>query len=89
MIILLSVMRAAERNMNTHIEAVAEKFNIPYILLDEEDYFNSCSFYANIVGGHPLAVGYSGIANGVQRAIQSYMSRNPEYFYSYTGTVQQ
>lgn len=84
-IILLSVMREYERRMDANIKSIAEHFNIPFIKLTNDDFFVS-EYYANsIYDGHPVAYGYSGIAEAIKRLICKCVMDYTEYFGTYYG----
>lgn len=84
-IIMLSVARPGERNMDEHIKAIAEKYEIPYIDLEDDPYFVSGYFFGSIYDGHMSAYGYSGMANAIERLIQKYIIENRSRFAYYDG----
>lgn len=86
-IILMSVARPNERNMDAYIKQIATKYNIPFVDLSTEDYFSSGYFYGSIYGGHMAAFGYSGMASAIKRAIQRNIVLNPATYASFTGAT--
>ena len=86
-IVLLSVPRPDERNMDEYIAQIAEKYELPFILLTNDEYFTSGYFYETVNDGHLTAVGYSGMANAIQRLTQKYIAVNHKYFDYFKGTV--
>ena len=86
-IILLSIARPYERNMDTYIKQIAEKYGLPYIDLTEDAYFTSGYFYGSIYDGHMSAYGYSGMASAIQRLIQRYIVKNGSMFTYYDGLL--
>lgn len=84
-IVILSIARPTERNMDTHILAIANKCELPYIQLTDDEYFNSGLFFGSMVSNHPLAYGYSGMANAIQRLIENGIVKHTLYFADYKG----
>lgn len=84
-IVILSIARPIERNMDTHLVAIAEKCGLPYIQLTDDEYFNSGLYFGSMVSNHPLAYGYAGMANAIQRLIEKSIADNTSYFASYKG----
>lgn len=85
-IIILSVARYTERaDMDSHIQEIAEHFNIPFIYLPDDDYFVSKYYYDSIFGRHPLSYGYAGMAQAIDRLINRYFNLHPEYLRNYYG----
>ena len=83
-IICVSVMRVKERaNMDSRIAAIADKYGIPFIDLSQDVYFTSRDFYNAIYDGHPVAYGYGGIANRMEKLICKTILSNPEYWSTY------
>ena len=82
-IILLSVARPTERNMDASIQAIAEKCGLPYIQLTDDPYFDSGYFMGSFKNNHPLAYGYSGMASAIERLICRYIAEHPTYFKTY------
>lgn len=64
---------------------IANKYGIPYIIQGDDRFFNDAFYYNNMVGGHPLAVVYSGMAKAFKRLIETCMQNNVNYFKNYTG----
>ena len=86
-IVCLSVARPNERNMDAYIKAIADKYEIPFIQLTDDDYFISGYFYRSIYDGHMSAFGYSGMANAIQRLIQNNIVKNPLLYAYYDGAT--
>lgn len=86
-IICLSVFRQGERNMDAHIKAIADKYNIPFIQLTDDEYFQSGYFNRAIYGGHMGVFGYSGVAKAVQRLIQKDIAVHQQLYAAYDGSL--
>ena len=84
-IVILSIARPTERQMDTHLIAIAEKLGLPYIQLTDDSYFESGLFYGSMSVNHPLAYGYAGMANAIQRLLEKGIANNTDYFADYTG----
>ena len=84
-IVCLSVAREAERTMDEHIEAIAKKYNIPFVDLTKDAYFTSETFYGSLVSGHPLAYGYGGMGRAIENLLQKSVINNAEYYADYDG----
>ena len=84
-IIILSVARPNERKMDAYIQQIADKYNLPYVNLEDDEYFTSGYFFGSIYGDHMSAYGYSGMANAIQRLIQNYIIKNRLMFAYYDG----
>ena len=84
-IVILSIARPTERQMDTHLIAIANKLGLPYIQLTDDPYFESGLFYGSMSGNHPLAYGYAGMANAIQRLLETGIANNTTYFADYTG----
>lgn len=67
------------RAFNAAIKGVADYFGIPYIVQSDDDFFSSTT-YTNMAGGHPRAIGYSGMACAIDRLLVDCIKNNPEYF---------
>ena len=68
---------------NSGLKAIAEYFEIPYISQMDEPYFNSSFYKDNMVGGHPTAIGYAGMAVAIEGMVEKVMMNYPDYFESY------
>lgn len=64
---------------NAAIIKIAEHYGIPYIVQAEDDFFKS-NVYTTMVGGHPTAIGYAGMACAFERLLNRCVSNNVEYF---------
>lgn len=84
-IVCLSVARFNQRVMDTHIEAVANFYGVPYIDLTSDNFFHSAFYYQSINDGHPLAYGYGGMATAIKRLLEKCIIDNVEYFKTYYG----
>ena len=58
---------------------IAEHYNIPYIVQYSDDFFKSQT-YTDMNGGHPTAIGYSGMACAFDRLINKCMVDFHTYF---------
>lgn len=65
------------------IEKIANHFNIGFIDTMNSGFMKSALYNNNIVGGHPTAPLYSGIANSMAKLIEKCMNDNIEYFMDY------
>ena len=61
------------------IIAIANHFNIPYIVQAEDPFFQSY-IYTNMTGGHPTSIGYGGMANAFERLLQGSIQEHPDYY---------
>ena len=86
-IICMSIARPGERNMDEHIEAIADKYGVPFVQLTDDSYFNSTMFNSAIVNGHPLAYGYNGMSCAIERLLIKCLTGNQYYFANYTGEI--
>ena len=66
-----------------YIKQIADKFNLPCIDSMSDYFLSSSDFQDTMSGGHPLAVGYSGMANSMRKLIEKEMTS--AYFNDYTG----
>lgn len=66
-----------------YIKQIAAKFNLPCADSMSDYFLSSSDFQDNMSGGHPLAAGYSGMANSMQKLIEKEMVG--AYFNDYTG----
>lgn len=65
---------------NDAIIRIAIHFSIPYIIQADDEYFQSREYTA-MVGGHPTAVGYAGMAEAFKRLISDAVKDNYYYFW--------
>lgn len=84
-IILISMLPKPSRTMDAYIEEIAEKCEVPFIKVTNDDYFTSEYFYDANFGGHMCVLGYSGVANALERLIQKYMVNHITDFAYYDG----
>lgn len=84
-IVCLSVARAAQRDMDTHIEAIANFYNVPFVNLTDDDFFHSAFYIDSITDGHPLAYSYGGMAMSIMKLIRKCIINNAQYFGTYYG----
>ena len=84
-IIILSVMRNNERQLDGDVETVAEHFELPFIKITDDDFFVSEYYAQSMYGNHPLAHGYAGIAEAVKRLLCKCIMKNTDYFRTYYG----
>ena len=70
---------------NEAILNIANHYSVPHIKL-YNDYFIKSAYY-HIIGGHPNAVGYSGMCKSYERLIEECMTLNFDYFNDYTSEV--
>ena len=64
---------------NAAIIKIAKHYGIPYIVQAEDDFFSS-DVYTSMVGGHPTAIGYAGMACAFERLLNRCVCNNLEYF---------
>ena len=69
---------------NTAIETIAAHEGVPVIRQYEDPFFTS-TFYKSMVGGHPTAVTYAGMALAIQRLFSRCAVRYKSYFDDYVG----
>ena len=71
-----------QKAFNEAILNIANHYSVPHIKL-YNDYFIKSAYY-HIIGGHPNAVGYSGMCKSYERLIEECMTLNFDYFNDYT-----
>lgn len=76
---------AIVESFNDAIKAIAQYFSIPLVDTADDYYYLSNSFILNMVGNHPTAINYSGMAKANKRLIENAMLENPIYFKEYIG----
>lgn len=72
---------------NNAIIEIANKYGIALIRQDTNTYLLSSLFNSNKVGGHPIGVTYSGMADAIQEMIEKEMNDNINYFKDYRGLL--
>lgn len=65
---------------NDAIIDIANHFGIAYVVQDEDPFFMSEFYINNMVGGHPVAVVYSGMAAAIERLLERCLVEQFEYF---------
>lgn len=68
---------------NEAIQNIAEAFNIPCIVLTDDDFFNSKFYLNGMQNSHPTAPQYSGYAKAINRLISKDMVNNYSYWSNY------
>ena len=68
-----------------YIKQIAEKFGLPCADSLTDQFLSSDDYQNNMSGGHPLAVGYSGMANSMENLVENSMLDS--YFNDYTGNI--
>ena len=69
---------------NTAIENIAAHFGLPCLRADDDPFFAS-TLYQDMVGGHPTALVYSGMAKAYMRLFSKAAIRYKSYFDDYVG----
>lgn len=59
---------------------IAGHYNIPYVVQADDPYFNS-TMYQTMSGGHPTAIGYSGMATAFENMLDNCVKDNISYFF--------
>ena len=72
---------------NSGLKAIAEHYNIPYKSMMDEEYFKTDFYKNNMIGGHPTAINYSGMAVAIEKMVEDLMKEYPGYFKSYPSAV--
>ena len=75
----------ADKQFNDAIEAIAAYYGIPCIKQYESEFFNSSYYRNNMIGGHPTAPVYAGMANAFHQLFEKAIEENMKYFNDYTG----
>lgn len=65
---------------NNALKEVAEHNGIPFIDTQSDEYFASSYFTNNKVGGHPISITYSGMADAYARLIADTFSTYTDYY---------
>jgi hypothetical protein len=68
------------RPFNTAMVAIADHYDIRYIHQLDDPFFSSSLYTGMMIGGHPRAIGYSGMACAIRRLIIRCIVDNPTYF---------
>lgn len=67
--------------LDTAIKALAARFGIPCIVLEEDEFFTTGTFPMS--SGHPSVVAYSGMAEAMARLVGECMAADAAYFADY------
>lgn len=67
------------------ISNIADHFSIPFINLDNDEFFMSSYYMNKMLGAHPTAPQYAGYAKAMNRLISRAMIEYYDYFKLYTG----
>lgn len=84
-IVCLSVARFSERSMDEHIHAIADACGVCFIDLTSDPFFTSGNFSSAMIKNHPIAYGYAGMANAIERLICKNILTNRAYWATYYG----
>lgn len=84
-IVLLTVMRENERQLDGDIKAIADHFGIPCINVTDDDFFVSEFYAESLYENHPVSYGYAGIAASMKRLLCRCVMENTDYFGTYYG----
>lgn len=79
-IIIATLANASKYDYNNAIIDIANHYGIPCIREDEDEFFLSSFYKDNMVGGHPTAPVYAGMATAFDRMIQQCIVDNVDYF---------
>ena len=69
---------------NNAIEYIANHYSIPFARQYEYEFFKS-NYYKNMVGGHPTAMVYSGMAEAFKQIFSDMCVKYQSYFNNYVG----
>lgn len=85
-IVIMTMAREGGVNSdyNAAIRLIAEHHAIPCIVQRDDPFFTS-NFYAGMVGGHPLATTYGGMALAIERLFSKCAIAHVDYFKTYIG----
>lgn len=78
--IMSTIADSSRENFNEAIENIAEHYALPIIKQHADNYFQSDFYKNNMIGGHPTAINYSGMAKALRRMIEQCLKDNVEYF---------
>ena len=70
---------------NNAIINIANHYNIPYLVQNDDPFFATPFYRNNMVNGHPLAIVYSSMAKTFRRMIEKCMYDNLSYFRDFIG----
>ena len=86
-IIMLTVTEITDiaNRYNNAIINIANHYNIPYLVQNDDPFFTSSFYRNNMVNGHPLAIVYSSMAKTFRRMIEKCMYDNLSYFRDFIG----
>lgn len=70
---------------NNAIMEIAQHFGLPYIVQNDDLFFNSDFYLNHMVSAHPVGIVYSGMALAFDRLIEKCMRENIDYFSDYIG----
>lgn len=79
-IFTVALTGATADKYNNAILEIADYFKIPYAKQLDDAFFSSDFYLRNQVAGHPIAICYSGMANGFERLIKKCVINNVPYF---------
>lgn len=68
---------------NNAIIAIAEHYEVPCLVLTDDEFFNSDFYMEGMHNYHPTAPQYSGYAKAINRLLARSMVDNYEYYYDY------
>ena len=71
---------AVRDSYNDAIIEIANHYSIPYIVLNDDQFFLSDFYNQTKVEGHPIAITYSGMAEAFERLLISCIRNNVAYF---------
>ncbi len=74
---------AGDIALNNALEAIAEYYGLPFINLKDDDFYMSDYYTNNILGKHPIAMLYSGMAMANARLFGKSVVDNQTYFKDY------
>ena len=75
---------AVPMKFNNAIEYIANHYSIPFARQYEYKFFQS-TYYKNMVGGHPTAMVYSGMAEAFKQIFSDVCIKYQDYFNDYVG----
>lgn len=85
-IVIMTMAREGGVNSdyNAAIKLIAEHHAIPCIVQRDDQFFTS-NFYTGMIGGHPLATTYGGMALAIERLFSKCAIAHVDYFKDYIG----
>ena len=78
-------MTTTQKNYNTAIKEIAEKFEICFIDQNDDNFIGSDLYAKYFVWGHPQAISYAGMAKALERLFNKAVTNYVDYFMSYVG----